>query len=129
MNILGATSGDTGSAAIYGGNKIRHPDMGNVGIGWASFVLGILGLLLLGLALALLVSSISLGITDTGYEYSIPWGHIAGPLVVIILGLVVSGLAVWGGWRLSHQRKLIWPKLARLSDKSDGESRGKNDRI
>jgi len=81
--------------------------MSNVVIGWVSFWLGILGMLLLILVLVLLVGSICLGITDTGYEYSVPWGHIAGPLVVIILGLVVSGLAIWGGWRLAHQRKLI----------------------
>jgi hypothetical protein len=113
-----------GSAAIYVGNKWRHPDMGNVVIGWVSFWLGIVAMLLLILVLALLVGSICLGIMDTGYEYSVPWGHIAGPLVVIILGLVVSGLAVWGGWRLTHPRKQAHLEKPQPPDESADVSGG-----
>ena len=116
-----------GIAAIYIGYKVRHPDMSNVGIGWASFVLGGLGLLLLVFVLVLLVGSICLGITDTGYEYSVPWSHIAGPLVVIILGLVVSVLVIWSGWRLAHHRKLI--KRARSADEPSDVSGDNSDRI
>lgn len=96
-----------GSAAIYIGEKLRHPDMSNIGIGRASYAIGILSILLLLLVLGLLICGISTRELGTMYAHSVPWDQIVWPLVVIILGLVVSGLMVWGGWRLSHQRRRI----------------------
>ncbi len=77
-------------------------------IGWALFVLGIIAIaVLLLLLVSLLLGGTWLALLEMEYEGTVPWGQLAGPVIGTLFGLVVSGLAVWGGWRLSHPRKRI----------------------
>jgi len=73
--------------------------------GWVFFVLGIIAIAVLLLTLvSLLLGSTCLVLVEKEYPGTVPWGQIAGPFIGTLLGLVLSGLAVWGGWRLSHPR-------------------------
>jgi hypothetical protein len=77
-------------------------------IGWALFVLGIIAIaVLLLLLVSLLLGGTWLALLEMEYEGTVPWGQLAGPVIGTLFGLVVSGLAVWGGWRLSHPRERI----------------------
>lgn len=77
-------------------------------IGWVLFVLGILAILFLLLLLfALLLGGTWLVLLEMEYEDTVPWGQLAGPVIGTLFGLAVSGLAVWGGWRLAHPRRRI----------------------
>jgi len=87
-------------------------------IGWILFVLGIIAIAVLLLILvSLLLGSTCLVLVEKEYPGTVPWGQIAGPFIGTLFGLVLSGLAVWGGWRLAHPRKRIW--RTKLTDESD----------
>lgn len=96
-----------GSGAIYTGHKMRHPDMSNIVIGWVTFALGIVAILiLLLLLLILLASTVCLGLWgSTVCTDRAPWSQTAVPFACTIFVMVVSGLAVWGGWRLAHPHR------------------------
>jgi len=77
-------------------------------IGWVLFVLGIIAIAVLLLMLvSLLLGSTCLVLWEKEYPDTAPWGQLAGPVIGTLFGLAVSGLAVWGGWRLAHPRRRI----------------------
>jgi hypothetical protein len=91
------------------GGAWQNRQMSNrIVIGWVLFVLGIIviGVLLL-ILVSLLLGSTCLVLVEKEYPGTVPWGQIAGPFIGTLFGLVVGGLAVWGGWRLSHPRRRI----------------------
>ena len=91
-------------------------------IGWVLFVLGIIAIAVLLLMLvSLLLGSTCLVLWEKEYPDTVPWGQLAGPVIGTLFGLAVSGLAVWGGWRLAHPRKRI--RRAQPPSKS-GEASG-----
>ena len=74
--------------------------------GWVLFVLGIIAIVVLLLMLAsLLLGSTCLVLVEKEYPGTVEWGQIAVPFIGTLFGLVLSGLAVWGGWRLAHPRR------------------------
>jgi len=92
-------------------------------VGWVLFVLGIIAIAVLLLMLAsLFLGSTCLVLVEQEYPGTVPWGQIAGPFIGTLFGLVVGGLAVWGGWRLAHPRKRTRPKRARPPGKSGNVS-------
>jgi len=74
--------------------------------GWALFVLGIIAIVVLLLMLAsLLLGSTCLVLVEKAYPDTVEWSQITGPFIGTLFGLALSGLAVWGGWRLAHPRR------------------------
>lgn len=77
-------------------------------IGWLLFVLGIVAIVVLLIALvSLLLGSTCIVLLEMEYPETAKWSELAGPAIIVVLGFLLSGLAVFVGWKLAHPRRRV----------------------